>query len=72
MNERIAIHITSLNRATEVALLLESLRHQTYQNFNIYILDDGSNVPLTNFYFINYLTQRLKLEIGRASCRERV
>ena len=61
-NQKIAIHIASKDRATEVYGLLQSLRTQTYQNFNIYILDDGSEVPLQNFYFINYMIQRLKLE----------
>lgn len=59
---KIAIQIASKDRASEVGLLLESLMFQTYQNFNIYILDDGSQVPLTNFYFINYLVARLKLQ----------
>jgi len=62
MYEKISIHIATKDRATEVGLLLQSLRTQTYQNFNIIILDDASKVPLFNFYFINYLVNRLKLE----------
>jgi len=62
MNKKISIHIASKNRATELALLLQSLRTQTFQDFNILILDDASLVPLTNFYFVNYLVNRLKLE----------
>jgi len=58
----IAIHIANKDRPTELALLLESLRHQTYKNFNIYILDDGSTTPLNSFYFVLYMIQRLKLE----------
>ena len=54
--------IASKDRATEVGLLLESLRHQTYNLFDIFVLDDGSSVPLTNFYFINYIVQRLRIE----------
>jgi len=60
--DRIAIHICSKDRATEVALLLESLRNQTYKKFDVYILDDGSSVPLQHFYFITYIMNRLKIE----------
>ena len=62
MKNNISIHICSRDRATEVALLLQSLRTQSYQQFNILILDDGSLVPLSNFYFIMYLINRLKYE----------
>lgn len=62
MKNNISIHICTRDRATEVFGLLQSLRTQTYQNFNILILDDGSNVPLQNFYFIMYLINRLKYE----------
>lgn len=62
MNKKIVIHIATKNRATELALLLQSLRTQTFQDFNILILSDGCSVPLTNFYFINYIINRLKLE----------
>lgn len=62
MSKKIVIHIASKDRATEVALLLQSLRTQTFQDFNILILEDGNNVSLTNFYFIQYLMQRLKIE----------
>lgn len=62
MNKKIIIHIATKNRATELALLLQSLRTQTFQDFNILILSDACQVPLTNFYFINYIVNRLKLE----------
>ncbi|MCK5624955.1 glycosyltransferase family 2 protein [Candidatus Pacearchaeota archaeon] len=62
MNKKIIIHICSKDRATEIGLLLQSLRTQTFKDFNILILDDGSNVPLMNFYFIQYLIQRMKIE----------
>ena len=61
-NKRLVIHICSKDRATEVALLLQSLRTQTFTDWNLLILDDASRVPLQQFYFINYLIQRLKLE----------
>lgn len=61
MSKETVIHIASRDRATEVALLLESLRTQTYQDFDIVILDDGSEVPLQNFYFIQYIVNKLKM-----------
>jgi GT2 family glycosyltransferase len=62
MNKRLSIHICTKDRATEVALLLQSLRTQTFQDFNILILDDASQVPLSNFYFVQYIIQRLRIE----------
>ena len=59
--KQIVIHICTKDRPTEVALLLQSLRTQTFQDFNILILDDGSGVPITNYYFVQYMIQRLKL-----------
>lgn len=58
----ILIHICNKDRPTELALLLESLRHQTYKKFNIVILDDGSRTPITNYYFIQYYVQRMGIE----------
>jgi len=58
----ILIQIASRDRPTEVALLLQSLRTQTYKQFNVIILDDGSKTPLANFYFIQYLIQRMTFE----------
>lgn len=62
MNGRISIQITSRDRATEVAVLLQALRTQTEQNFDIIVLDDASGTPLMSFYFIQSLLNRLKLE----------
>ena len=59
---KISIHICTKDRATELGLLLQSIRTQTYQNFNILILDESSNSQVMQFYFIQYLIQRLKLE----------
>lgn len=62
MNKRIDILIGTKNRATEVALLLQSLRTQTYQDFDIFILDDQSDIPLNNFYFMHNMYNRMKSE----------
>ena len=62
MNKRISIHIATRDRWTELGLLLESLRHQTYQNFDIIILDDASGTPIITSYFLLSLFNRIKLE----------
>lgn len=62
---RVSIHITSKDRATEVALLLQSLRTQTYQDWDIVLLDDCSGTPLLNFGFIQTILNRIKLENHR-------
>jgi GT2 family glycosyltransferase len=73
--------VTTKNRPTELALLMQSLRTQTHQDFDLYILDDASQNPSMNNYFVNYLIQKLKLEghkvmmiqnnIGAGVCRAR-
>jgi len=57
-----AVLINVRDRPTELALLLQSLRTQIYQDFDIYILDDCSGTPLTNYHFFNCLVARLKME----------
>ncbi len=62
MDDRITIHICTKDRHTELALLLQSLRTQTYQNFDILICDDASGSPIISAGFIAALITRLKLE----------
>ena len=62
MNNRTTIHIANRDRHTELGLLLQSLRTQTYQDFDIIILDDASGIPVTQCYFLNALFNRIKLE----------
>ena len=57
-----AIIINVSDRPTELAMLLESLKYQTYKNFDIYILDDCSGTPLNVYHFLNCIITRLKLE----------
>jgi glycosyltransferase involved in cell wall biosynthesis len=59
---RISIHIPSKNRPVELALCIQSLRTQTYQNWDLLILDDGSDGGYENVYYLMYLFNRLKLE----------
>lgn len=60
--EKVIIQICSRDRPTEIGLLLQSLRTQTYKDFDILILDDGGGTHLTSYYFLQYLVQRLKIE----------
>ena len=62
MNDRVTIQICTRDRATEVSILIQSLRTQSYQDWDLIILDDASSTPLNNFYFFNALIQRIKLE----------
>jgi glycosyltransferase involved in cell wall biosynthesis len=56
------ITIATRDRPTELYGLLNSLRKQTYQNFDILIIDDASGNPIQNYYFIPYTIQRLRNE----------
>ncbi len=59
---KIDILVSTKDRHSELSLLLQSLRTQTFQKWNLFILDNASGTPITNAYFINYLINRLKLE----------
>lgn len=61
MNETVIL-VNVRDRPTELALLLQSLRTQTYQKFDIVILDDCSGTPLSSYHFFNCIITRLKLE----------
>jgi GT2 family glycosyltransferase len=62
MQHKVDIMICTKDRPSEVGLLLQSLRSQTFQNFDIYIFDDRSGQPIQNFNFIQAIINRLKLE----------
>ena len=62
MKNRTSIHIANKDRHTELGLLLQSLRTQSYQNFDIIILDDASGMAVTQCYFLNALFNRMRLE----------
>ena len=63
MENRITLHIATKDRHSEVFGLLQSLRTQTIQNFDIILLDDCSGTPLTYAHFLSSLISRMKLEI---------
>lgn len=58
----ITIHISTKDRHSELALLLQSLRTQTYQKFSILVLDDASGTPVITANFIVSILNRMKLE----------
>lgn len=58
-NKKVAVLINNRDRPTELALLLESIWKQTYKNLRIYILDDCSGTPITNYHFLVCLINKL-------------
>jgi len=62
MNNKIACLINVRDRPTELALLLQSIRTQTIKDIDIFILDDCSGTPLSNYHFFNCIITRLKLD----------
>ena len=58
---KIALLLSTKDRAGEMGMLLTSILSQTFKSFSIYLQDDASQVPLMNFYFIQHLVNRLKL-----------
>ena len=62
MNEIIDVTILTKDRVQELTLLLQSLRTQTYQKFDVNILDDGSQIPIVNNYAVNVLLFKLRDE----------
>lgn len=61
-NQRVTIAITSKDRHTECTLLLQSLRQQTHQEFDIILQDDASGLPVTQSGFLMPVVNRIKLE----------
>ena len=62
MNNRISIHICTRDRHSELYGLLVSLRMQTYQNFDIILLDDASGLPVRDCQFLGTIINRMKLD----------
>jgi len=59
---RITVQVCSKDRHSELALLLQSLRTQSYQEWDLMILDDASGSPISGCGFLMALTNRIKLE----------
>ena len=45
MQIRFSVIVPVYNRPDEVSELLESLTHQSFKNFEVIIVEDGSNIP---------------------------
>lgn len=60
--KRITIAIGTKDRPTEIGLLLQSLRTNTFQNWDVLICDDASTTPIYNYYFLTTMFNRLKIE----------
>lgn len=59
---RIAVMIAFRDRATELALLLQSLRTQTIKDFDVFIQDDCSNTPISIHHFLMCLINKMNEE----------
>ena len=59
---KVDIMICTKDRPSELGLLFQSLRTQTHQDFNLFIYDDRSGVPIANHHFLAVLINQLKLE----------
>lgn len=60
--QRISVHICTRDRATEVSLLLDSLRYQTYQDFDIVLADGSQPQSIYTIHFVQSIINRLRLE----------
>jgi GT2 family glycosyltransferase len=60
-NIRVTMHIAVRERATELALLLQSLRTQTFKDWDLVILD-GNSQPIETNHFLMSMINRIKLE----------
>ena len=59
---KVDIIICTKDRPSELGLLLQSLRTQTFQDFNVFIIDDRCGVPIQNHFFLATIINQLKLE----------
>ena len=56
----IDIHICYKDRPSELGLLLQSLRTQTYQNFRVLISDDVSGTRIESYHFLNCILNKMR------------
>lgn len=59
---RITLHVATKDRHSEAALLLQSLRTQTWKDFDCVILDDASGTPITNCHFFMSVYNKMIME----------
>jgi len=56
------ILVTTKDRHTEIALLMQALRTQTHKEWNLFILDNASGTPLLSNYVVQCMINRLRIE----------
>lgn len=61
MNERVSIHVSTRDRHSELMVLLQSLRYQTFQEFDVCIVD-SSQTPAWGHPTIQALITRMQME----------
>lgn len=61
MNQRVSIHIATKDRHSEIACLLTSLRNQTYQDWDLVLVDE-SEAPLMTHVPTTHLLNRIRQE----------
>ena len=57
----LVINILTSNRVSELCICLTSLINQSFQEWDLVLIDDGSEQPCTNYKFFNDLIGRLKI-----------
>jgi len=58
----IDILVPSKNRVAEICVMMQSLRTQTFKNWNLFILDNCSQVSYASNHLFNVIVSRLRLE----------
>jgi glycosyltransferase involved in cell wall biosynthesis len=59
---KLAVLVNVRDRPTEISLLLQSLRTQTFKDFDIFIMDDQSGTNMNSYHFFNCMVTRIKCE----------
>lgn len=59
--ERVAVVIATKDRPTEITLLLQSLINQTYQEFDVFIVDGSQTPIIPNCIFFNRMITHLRI-----------
>lgn len=59
---RVSLHVATKDRHSELFGLLQSLRTQSFKEFDIIIVDDSSGTPVISCQFLSAIITRMKLE----------
>ena len=62
MDNRVSIHVCTRDRFSELAMLLLSLREQTFTNWDLVIVDGSQPNPIFVSKFLVDITNRMKME----------